>query len=93
MGEIADMMLDGTLDEHTGEYIGKPCGYPRTLQRKDNPVYGVTSYLSKKGISDASKQLEYMREFSKLPEGTVEECCKVITIQFPNFASFVGKKL
>lgn len=30
MGEIADMMLDGTLDEQTGEYIGRGPGYPRT---------------------------------------------------------------
>ena len=32
MGEIADMILDGTLDEQTGEYIGEPCGYPRTME-------------------------------------------------------------
>ena len=31
MGDIADMMLDGTLDEQTGEYLGKAVGYPRTL--------------------------------------------------------------
>lgn len=24
------MILDGTLDAITGEYIGEPCGYPRT---------------------------------------------------------------
>ena len=23
-------MIDGTLDYITGEYIGEPCGYPRT---------------------------------------------------------------
>lgn len=39
MGEIAEMMLDGTLDAITGEYIGEPCGYPRTYERvpKDSP--------------------------------------------------------
>jgi hypothetical protein len=30
MGEIAEMMLDGTLDSVTGEYIGESCGFPRT---------------------------------------------------------------
>lgn len=30
MGDITDMMLDGILDEQTGEYIGKAIGYPRT---------------------------------------------------------------
>ena len=31
MGEIVDMILDGILDEQTGEYIGEAVGYPRTL--------------------------------------------------------------
>lgn len=33
MGEISEIMLDGTLDAVTGEYIGEPCGYPRTYER------------------------------------------------------------
>lgn len=33
MGEIADMMIDGTLDMHTGEYLGKGPGYPRTRDK------------------------------------------------------------
>lgn len=32
MGEIADMVLDGTLDEETGEYIGEGPGFPRNLR-------------------------------------------------------------
>lgn len=28
MGEIAEMMIDGTLCERCGEYIGGPVGYP-----------------------------------------------------------------
>jgi hypothetical protein len=30
MGEIASMILDGTLDSETFEYLGDPVGYPRT---------------------------------------------------------------
>lgn len=30
MGDIAEMMLDGTLDSMTGEYLGDACGYPRS---------------------------------------------------------------
>ena len=30
MGEIADMMLDGTLCQDTGEYLGEAVGYPRS---------------------------------------------------------------
>ena len=33
MGEIAEMILEGILDEQTGEYLGKAVGYPRTVQR------------------------------------------------------------
>jgi hypothetical protein len=41
MGEITEMMLDGTLDEQTGEYIGEAVGYPRrnkTKRHRDNFV-------------------------------------------------------
>ncbi len=33
MGEIADMMLDGTLDIETCEFLGEAVGYPRTARR------------------------------------------------------------
>lgn len=29
MGEVAEMMLDGTLCQSCGVYVGTPCGYPR----------------------------------------------------------------
>ena len=32
MGEIAEMMLDGTLDCETGEYLGEGEGFPRTAR-------------------------------------------------------------
>ena len=33
MGEISDSMINGECDSITGEYIGKPYGYPRTIHR------------------------------------------------------------
>ena len=33
MGKYADMLLDGSHDEQTGEYIGNAVGYPRTKQK------------------------------------------------------------
>ena len=33
MGDIAGMMLDGILDEQTGEYLGEATGYPRTKEK------------------------------------------------------------
>ena len=38
MGSIADMMIEGTLDYQTGEYLGKGKGFPRTKNhRKSSP--------------------------------------------------------
>jgi hypothetical protein len=33
MSEISDSMINGEYDSLTGEDIGKPCGYPRTIHR------------------------------------------------------------
>lgn len=32
MGEVADMMLDGTLCQECGTFMGGDCGYPRTCE-------------------------------------------------------------
>lgn len=32
MGEVAEMMLDGTLCEQCGTFIGEPVGYPRLCE-------------------------------------------------------------
>lgn len=32
MGDIADGLIDGSFDEHTGEYLGEAVGYLRTLE-------------------------------------------------------------
>lgn len=54
MGEIADMMIDGTLDYQTGEYLGEGMGFPRTRNsrrhRQPDSVFGVRNYLSRFNI-------------------------------------------
>ena len=35
MGEIAEMMLDGTLCEQCGTFIGEPCEHPRLCNSCD----------------------------------------------------------
>lgn len=60
MGEIADMMLDGTLDYITGEYIGEPCGYPRS--REDGSYWSNPTKLrraSDKSIRDICRNYGY----------------------------------
>ncbi len=60
MGEIADMMIDGTLDAETGEYLGDGPGYPRTRNRslpwerpfrwhRNNDLNGLYVYLLRQG--------------------------------------------
>jgi hypothetical protein len=36
MGDIADMMLDGTLCQECGDYLGPECGYPRSCSGCDS---------------------------------------------------------
>lgn len=38
MGEIAEMMLDGSLCECCGEWMGDSCGYPRTCPDCSKPA-------------------------------------------------------
>jgi len=49
MGEIADMVLEGTLDEETGEYIGEGPGWPRNARTGkgfiDEPACGTSLYV------------------------------------------------
>lgn len=59
MGDISEMMLEGILDEYTGEYIGPAVGYPRSrdpqhpsnkdkFKRKGYNPYNYHGCLSKK---------------------------------------------
>ena len=52
MGEIADMILEGILDEQTGEYLGEAVGYPRTKRKS---CYNTTGYLKKRNTKHALK--------------------------------------
>lgn len=54
MGDIAEMMLDGTLDAVTGEYLGEPCGYPVSSEwEKDS------NWVATKSELDKLRQLAY----------------------------------
>jgi len=57
MGEISDMMLNGILDERTGEYLGKSVGYPRTLVKGH---YNTMKFKYKR--SPAEKKIASIRK-------------------------------
>lgn len=60
MGEIADMMIDGLLDEQTGEYIdGHAPGYPRTMHGKNN---GVNMYEILKNETPSERKIRAVRK-------------------------------
>jgi hypothetical protein len=54
MGEIADMMLDGTLCEACGEYIGEGEGFPRYCSEECARNRGV-------GLEEKPKRKEQIR--------------------------------
>lgn len=55
MGEVAEMMLNGDLDEWTGEYIGPGYGFPRSL----DPDYPAN--VDAKKQKKAEKRRRYRR--------------------------------
>ncbi len=71
MGEIAEMMLDGTLCEGCGEYIGSDAGYPqycsdecaagRGMGDDDMPQQKNVqcSACAKRFVSDAARDQHY----------------------------------
>jgi len=57
MGEIADMILDGILDEQTGEYIGDAVGYPRTKVKGQYNTIKYQETPSEKKIRSIRKEI------------------------------------
>ena len=45
MGVYAEMMLDGTLCEQCGTFIGEPVGYPRLCEDCDTEHYDFNELL------------------------------------------------
>ena len=102
MGDVADMILDGILDEQTGEYLGPGVGYPRT--RNSNYEYserqqklGILSYLRGKGVRKRIEQTEMITSFLdsidvKHSNLSKDKMCSIISQDFQKFASFCNKK-
>ena len=55
MGQVADMMLDGTLCEQCGCFIGEPVGYPRLCEDCDTEYYDFNELL--KIVSVAAEEI------------------------------------
>jgi len=60
MGEISNMMLEGILDEQTGEYLGKAVGYPRTMQKGNYNTQKLHITTAMKKIKSIRKEIAIM---------------------------------
>lgn len=76
MGEIADSIINGEFDMFTGEYIGSPCGFPRTKQRGNKkPKYWCkkTAYInltpSERKIASIRKEIALDVKYNGLTIG------------------------
>lgn len=97
MGDAADMILDGIIDEQTGEYIGEGVGYPRTMQREPDAKFGVLNFLRKKGHSKKYQQTLIIESYLKSIDVKVDnlskdEMCQLISNDFGKFVKYCNKK-
>jgi len=63
MGDIAEMMLDGTLCESCGEFIGEPVGYPQYCDSCGDP--NEDYYQKQKRIIKQRKRKAKNRKMKK----------------------------
>ena len=63
MGQHAEDILNGDVDEQTGEWLGGGMGFPRTLNHEPNHLFGIRNYLNRK--VEKSKQIDFMKEYLK----------------------------
>src|SRR5690348_17827844 len=104
MGDISDMMLDGTLDFYTGEYIGKGKGIPRTLDKSlpweknqlmnDNLDWRkVVDFLKSESISE-NFHPQIMREYGCTYKGKrpFKNACLEVLKDFEKFKNFIRER-
>ena len=87
MGEIADAMIDGTLDQHTGEYIdGDSPGYPRS--HPENRHYSKSKTLTKGSFMPMGKyrgtQMKDVPEEYLWRLYQTDNCCKNVSRYIDN---------
>ena len=94
MGEIADSLINGEFDYITGEYIGKPTGFPRTriTPRKSNDLSWkkVTGYLGTSGFK-SHRHPEVVKAYgiSYTGKHPLRNACFKILEDFERFKKFV----
>jgi hypothetical protein len=78
MGDIADAIINGDMDQFTGEWIGNGQGYPRSISERkrgarfrrtdfseSDKLNGVMVYLHDKGVTNAEQAHTLIKEYGK----------------------------
>lgn len=97
-GDIADAIINGDLDEITGEYIGPGQGFPRSLSGKDagtvDALFATKHFLIRmKGFNDQQAET-IIRQFGKLKginiikRGAVAKSARMIQSDWNEFMKF-----
>lgn len=103
MGEIADDILNGDIDEQTGEWLGDGQGFPRSINRPKtvfkkkkkapSPIKGVVNYLGGKYVS---KELMYkvIKDYLCIEKiestGDLLDDCTYIQKDFGKFVKYIN---
>lgn len=102
MGEISDSMINGDFDFHTGEYLGKGGGFPRThnkslpwesgkIKSQNVAWKQVPDFLTKSGLKPHLHTLP-VKEYGVKYEGEkpFKNACFEILNDFENFKLFAA---
>ena len=77
MGEVADMMLDGTMCEGCGEFLhGEAAGHPNYCSERCARDRGADWWLEMNGYDPAAAPLRQPRK-RRRPKGTRDTPCPV----------------
>ncbi len=103
MGEIADAIINGDIDEVTGEWIGNGQGYPRTLTKRGFKSDANTNFNHKTyGVQKATRQylpkgkanefiLKYGLEQLGIKSNQIDEICAKIQENFGHYIVYLKK--
>lgn len=102
MGDISEMILDGILDQYTGEYLGDAVGYPRSrkdmnYRRQDlftdeERKYGIYAFFGKSGLTKKQRREILIAFYPDTPGRELLSnlnLCIHASINFKKFVQFV----
>jgi len=83
MGDNADDIINGDVDEQTGEWLGGGEGFPRTMMRGfyNSPQYSKRTKVIRKELAILIKETKFTNP-DKNENVIVNECRQTINIKY-----------